>query len=218
MRQQSGGAYPCSLIRFEADYSDFNFVLSTGATRFPTVKAEGRIFDVQVPWEATELIGQSKVVELSAEDSPFVLRSTVGFAETTGAWAFVTGQGSLIAAKEDFSSLITNENPALAGSLIHFWLSGLGPLDRPVATGEKGPSNPPSKPLQTVACFIVGKDGEPGVRELQVPAQTYAPELIGVYQMDVEIPADWPTGTAYVFCKGASPFASGGYLPIAARR
>ena len=63
-----------------------------------------------------------------------------------------------------------------------------------------------------------GKDGEPRVRELQVPAQTYAPELIGVYQIDVEIPADWPTGTAYVFCKGASPFASGGYVPIAARR
>lgn len=92
--QQSGGAYPGSLIRFGADYSDPSFVLSTGATRFPTVKAEGRIFDVQVPWEATELIGQSKVVELSAEDSPFVLRTTVRIAETTGAWAFVTESGS----------------------------------------------------------------------------------------------------------------------------
>ncbi len=219
LRQQSFGAYPGSLIRFETDYPDINFVLSTDFTRFPNVKAEGRVFDVQIPWEATDLIGQSKVVELSAEDSPFVLRTTVQFAETTGAWAFVSGPGSnLTAAKADFSSLITSENPALAGSLIHFWLSGLGPLDRPVATGEKGPADPPAKPIQTVACYIVGKDRDPDLRALRVPTEIYAPNLIGVYQIDVEIPSDWPTGTAYVFCKGVSPFASGGYLPIVSKR
>ena len=118
----------------------------------------------------------------------------------------------LTAAQGDFGSLVTIENPAPAGSIIHFWVTGLGPLNRPLATGEKGPSDPPAAPLAPLACYIAGPDNNPPPRGLRVPTVIYAPNLIGAYQIDVEIPADWPTGTSNVFCVGQA--GGGGLVPI----
>ena len=85
------------------------------------------------------------------------------------------------------------------------------PLNRPVATGEKGPSDPPAAPLAPLACYIAGPENNPP-RGLRVPTVIYAPNLIGVYQIDVEIPADWPTGTSNIFCVGQA--GGGGLVPI----
>ena len=219
-QQQSGGAYPGSLIRLSTDYADPKLSFRVRDQSFPVVKAEGSIFDVQIPWEFTDSKGRTETFEVTSEDSPFALRNSVSFAnDFTGPWAFTYLPESapgphLVAAQADFGALITPQNPASAGSIIHFWVTGLGPLNRPVATGEKGPSDPPAVPLARLACYISGRANNPPPRGLHVPTVIYAPNLIGVYQIDVEIPADWPTGTSNVFCAGQQLGGGGGFVPI----
>ena len=207
LRQDSFGSLPGSLIRFGLDLPNPKLTFRAGGFTFPVVKAEGTIFDVQVPWEATALQGRTEVSEVISDDSPFSLRGSVTFPiDTSTPWAFTQfppggNRPHLVAAQADFGGLVTDENPAPAGSVIHFYLTGLGPLNRPVATGEKGPSNPPAAPLGRLACYIAGRDRvNPPARGLRLPAVIYAPNLIGVYQIDAEIPADWPVGLANVFC------------------
>jgi uncharacterized protein (TIGR03437 family) len=48
-----------------------------------------------------------------------------------------------------------------------------------------------------------------------LPFIGYAPGLVGVYQVNVTIPADWPTSTSYLDCYSGAHF-SALYLPIAA--
>ena len=93
----------------------------------------------------------------------------------------------LTAAQADFGSLVTIENPVPAGSIIHSWVAGLGPLNRPLATGEKGPSDPPAAPLAPLACYIGGQDNKPATRGLHVPTVIYAPNLAGVWVCDMEV-------------------------------
>lgn len=218
IRQASDGSYPGSLIRHEVDYSDPKLHFRVKDQDFPVVKAEAKILDVQIPWEFTEAIGRNEAFEVTAEDSPFSLRGEVFFARAPAPWIFtyLPPRGDtgfhLVAAQADFRSLVTPENPAPAGSLIHFWVTGLGPLDRPVATGEKGPVDPPAVPLEPLACYIRRTGNNPPVRGLRLPTVIYAPNLVGVYQIDAEIPADWPPGISNISCLG--PNADGAFTQV----
>jgi len=55
-----------------------------------------------------------------------------------------------------------------------------------VPTGKAGPVDPPSRPLEPVACYIF----QPGraTRSLEIPTLIYAPNFVGVFQFDVVIP------------------------------
>ena len=127
------------------------------------VKAEDNIFDVQVPWEFTEAKRRSEPFEVTSADSPFSLRGEAFFAGTPSPWLFtyLPEQGRLgpylVAAQADFASPVTPSNPAPAGGLIHFWATGLGPLNRPLATGETGPADPPAVALAPFACYLSGR-------------------------------------------------------------
>jgi uncharacterized protein (TIGR03437 family) len=128
-----------------------------------------------------------------------------------------TRQQFLTATNQDFTAFITEQNPARPGDLIHFWATGLGPLDRPVPTGAKGPSDPPAKPMEPATCQILGRGGVPPNRALEITTQIYAPNFVGIYQFDVRIPEEWPSGSANIACKGPSDFGSTGTIFIGAR-
>jgi uncharacterized protein (TIGR03437 family) len=89
-----------------------------------------------------------------------------------------------IAIHTDFSSLVTDENPAAPGETVHIYLMGGGAVNPPVATGVVTPISPLSRittPISVVAA------GEP----VQVSFFGLAPGTIGVWQMDAEVPSDW---------------------------
>lgn len=219
LRGQTGSTYPGSLFRFSTDYSGPELQLQVDSQTYPRLGSQGTFLDFQVPWEATGLRGDSRILEIQSPDSPFVLRSKLFFEERSSPRLFVDLRTqSITATNRDFTAFINEQNPARPGDLIHFWATGLGPLDRPVPTGTKGPSDPPAKPLEPAACYIFGKDGIPATRGLEIPTQIYAPNFIGLYQFDVIIPEDWPPGTANIFCKGPADFGSGGSIHIAARQ
>jgi len=101
------------------------------------------------------------------------------------------GTGVLpIAIHADFESLVTDENPAAPGEILHVYLTGGGPVIPPVATGAANPISPLSTittPISVVAGNYLGQE----------PVQVYffglAPGLIGVWQMDAAVPSDWPS-------------------------
>lgn len=219
LRGQVGSTYPGSLFRYSADYAGPELQLQVDSKSYPRIESQGNFLDFQVPWEATGLRGDSRILEIQSPDSPFVLRSKIFFDEKVSPRLFVDlPTQSLIATNRDFSAFISQANPARPGDLIHFWATGLGPLDQPVPTGAKGPSDPAAKPIEAAACYIYGKDGIPAVRGLEIPTQIYAPDFVGLYQFDVIIPEDWPAGYANIYCKGPSDFGSGGSIFIGVKQ
>jgi uncharacterized protein (TIGR03437 family) len=223
--QISGGAYPGSLIRFESSNrlpEAHEYSLQAGNWKFPMIDSESPNLDFQIPWEALELVGRGEIAELSVSGSPMVLRVRASFASRIQPWAFTFTPRSpndgpqrhlLVSANADFSKRIDLENPARPGELIHFWLTGLGPLERSLQTGEKGPVNPVARPLTEIACYLRASDGFT-VRGLEVPTVIYAPGLVGVYQIDAILPVDWPEGVSVLECRTNEPGRSFGEIPI----
>ena len=104
---------------------------------------------------------------------------------------------------EDFTGYVNRDRPAAAGSVIHAYMTGLGPLDHPLATLEPGPVNPLSRPLLAFACYIVDRERKLAPRGLEVLDVSYAPGLVGVYQADIRIPKEWPAGEQEISCRSS---------------
>jgi uncharacterized protein (TIGR03437 family) len=96
-----------------------------------------------------------------------------------------SGMGSGAVTHSDFS-LVTRENPAGRGEWISIFLTGLGDVSPAVPEGVAAPSNPLSE--------LVDRDG---VRVLfnrkpatEIEYVGLAPNFVGLYQINVRIPAD----------------------------
>ncbi|MBM3762445.1 MAG: hypothetical protein FJW36_19630 [Acidobacteria bacterium] len=146
------------------------------------------------------------------------------FAKTIQPWAFTFeewfgitrySETHLVAANADFTKLIDGKNPTTPGSLVHFWLTGLGPLDKPVPTAEPAPADPVSRPLAKLFCTISNSQSS---FPLEVFDVVYAPNLIGVYQVDIRIPASWSTAIANIRCSSESSPSTGGLIAVEVRK
>ncbi len=96
-----------------------------------------------------------------------------------------TGAGVIVHAR-DFRQ-VTATLPAQAGEFLAIFCTGLGRLSRPVPTGDRPPSPPPQTVLDTEATIA-------GVRA-EVSFSGAAPGLVGVYQVNVQMPEGIPAGT-----------------------
>ena len=76
------------------------------------------------------------------------------------------------------------------GGVIQIFATGLGPVNPTVKTGEASPSNPPATVTSAVTCTVGG---------VSAPVQFagLAPGFVGLYQVNVAIPAG-VTGTVPV--------------------
>lgn len=221
--QSSLGAYPGSLLRFVVNSSAPNLNIKIGSTLLPTIRSSSPFLDVQIPWEATELIGQQAIAELTTPDFPFALRTPVQFSGGIEPWAFTYSpvnpfpkfsEVHWIAAREDFSSLLSPEAPAAPGSVIHLWVSGLGPLNQPLSTGTPGPINPLARPLSALTCTVAEVNAGSPRQNLRVLDVTYAPNLIGIYQVDLRIPEDWSSTRADIRCTAGVANPTGALVPV----
>ncbi len=91
-----------------------------------------------------------------------------------------------IATHTDFRSLVTDENPATPGEVVHIYLTGGGAVNPPVATGVVTPVSPLSRITTPISAVAAGY-GQP----VHVYFFGLAPGTIGVWQMDAAVPADW---------------------------
>jgi uncharacterized protein (TIGR03437 family) len=90
-----------------------------------------------------------------------------------------------IAIHTDFKSLVTEQNPARPGELVHLYLMGGGPVTVPVPTGVPNPIEPLSRITTEISVVADGRI------PLDVPFIGLAPGLLGLWQMDVYLPVEW---------------------------
>jgi uncharacterized protein (TIGR03437 family) len=91
---------------------------------------------------------------------------------------------------EGFSSaLVTASNPAAPGEVIVIYATGLGPVSPAPATGTAASSNPLSLTSAQPVVRIAGSNAP-------VLFSGLAPNYVGLYQVNVGIPADITPGPA----------------------
>ncbi len=146
----------------------------------------------QVPWDIS--IGAHRLSPVSGAASPFnqdtelqvLFPSFVNLVYATGLYP--------LAAHEDFSALVSESNPALPGEILHFYMTGLGPVSPPVATGSPAPANPPAVATIPLTCTL--SDAGSNRIPVDVLFAGLAPGYTGYYQVSVRLPAPIPVSGA----------------------
>lgn len=216
VRQIYGGAVPGSVLLLQSPGSFDGVQFLIEGQIFPIVDTATTGFAyLQIPWEfpAPAQSGPHPLV-IRRDGSPFEVSSAVFINSSPSAFfALREPFGSeLKAALPNWDGLVTQETPAIPGSTVHAYMLGLGPLDRAVPTGAPAPGDPPARPLAAIACYLRGANDDPMPRGLELPFVAYAPGLVGVYQVDMTIPPDWPAGRHLINCEGAGYTASWIYV------
>ena len=171
-------------------------------------------YAIQVPWEVPQAPAYPALVLRGSEPlwerqldigvqnlSPAVLPvGSIGTISPSGTLGSYVGQLNY-GIHQDWSGPITQDNPAHPGEIIHFYGSGWGPVDGTVATGQQTPSDRLYRittPCQWVATGATANLSS--APEIDVPFAGLAPGLVGVYQLDFQIPASWNDPIFEPFC------------------
>jgi uncharacterized protein (TIGR03437 family) len=163
---------------------------------------------VQVPFETQP--GTANVVINAAGGGTGTVTAQVqlyapGIFETT-----IGGQKIAVALRPD-GSYVSPTNPAHPGEAIQVFVTGLGQVTPATATGNAG------VPGQSVAGSLIVGLNNGGV---PVISAAYAPGMVGVYVITLQVPADTQTGPAQplgviaVDAAGNTYFAQGSVIPI----
>jgi uncharacterized protein (TIGR03437 family) len=143
----------------------------------PVFYASRTQVNVQVPFEVPLGTVAVQVERGQVVSAPYVAR----IAEVSPGIFTTSAQGPELGAilHADTNQLVTPQNPARPGEFIAIYATGLGPLGEAVSTGASAPA------VQTRNQPIVSISGVPA----SVGYSGLAPGLIGVYQINVEVPA-----------------------------
>ena len=111
----------------------------------------------------------------------------------------------VLAAHQDWSALISSDNPAQPGEVIHAYAVGLGPTTPSVPYGDAAPI---AEPLARLSNPIDCTTYPPGSIPIEFLFQGLAPGMAGVYQVDFRIPAQAADGDLQLQC------GLGGSFPV----
>ncbi len=98
-----------------------------------------------------------------------------------------SGDGAILHA-EDFQP-VSESAPARAGEFLLIFCTGLGPVQPEVASGDVAPSTEPLARTVTLPMVNIG-----GIAAA-VTFSGLAPGFVGLYQVNVQVPAGVPPGT-----------------------
>jgi uncharacterized protein (TIGR03437 family) len=157
---------------------------------------------VIVPYETTASVAQIQV--MNNQGSSNVVTELVN-ATTPGIFTNpANGIGYAAAEHPDFS-LVTTSHPAQSGETIAVYLTGLGDTFPSVADGAAGVTSSTSN---TITAFINGTAATVAYAGL-------APGLVGLYQVNVQIPSGLTAGDNYLDISGPDSYTSEALISIA---
>jgi uncharacterized protein (TIGR03437 family) len=183
-----------------------------GELSAPVISAESTLMKFQIPWEVRTGV-PSEIRLQYGTPPPFESVLTFTAAAINGNFLSPLANpfsAALLGLHHDFHSLVTSSDPALPGEIIHFYLTGLGPVTPAVATGERTPASGPLHRVVYPPVFCTVTNIAPtGTAYLDAPLPFLglAPGYIGLYQMDLQVPqglvnADSPLSCAFRILEG----------------
>ena len=204
LSSSSLSAAPGSVVRMFGSGLPQEILFQLGDTELPLSEVRGRELAIQVPWESAPG-ATSSTLTVRGPGSPFLQRfdffllnrATITFERDS------QRGGLLQAAHQDFHGVVTATDPAHPGETIHVFARNMGPVDQPVATGQPSPTSPPARVTTPMACYLIEFDSASlPVRSqgIVVPFAGLAENLIGIYQIDVTIPAGWSARRTSLTC------------------
>jgi uncharacterized protein (TIGR03437 family) len=133
--------------------------------------------NVQIPWEFQ---GQTSVqMKVTLEDFLWSDIYTVPLATySPGVFAITDANGAVI----------SPGNPAKGGQTIIVYANGLGPVDQPIVSGDPTPSTQPLANTRVTPSVSIGGSTAP------VSFSGLTPGSVGLYQVNVVVPAGAPNG------------------------
>jgi minor extracellular serine protease Vpr len=148
--------------------------------------SDGQI-NVQIPWELQG--ANTAMMKVSIGDSSSTVVAVPLIDHSPAAFEYVEqGSGrSFIAALDSGSALIGTANPALKGEVIQLYVNGLGPVDNQPASGEPA-SGTTLSPTRVLPAITIGGQAA------EVVFSGLAPFNVGLYQVNVRVPANISSG------------------------
>ena len=140
--------------------------------------------NVQIPWELQGLTSAQLSVNVGDWSVPY----TIPISPYLPA---MYEYNNLAIAQDQHYQLVTASNPAQRGQYIHIYANGLGAVDNPPSSGEATPLPTAEQPL---ARTLVMPTVTIGGVTAKVLFSGLTPGSIGLYQMDVVVPPNAPTG------------------------
>ena len=138
--------------------------------------------NLQVPWE---LQGQSSaLIKVTVEDSQGPVY-TLPLASYSPAFFNYVENGTkdtLLMALDTSGNMIGSSHPATRGQTVQLFANGLGPVNNQPADGQPTPASPQATTTSTPTVTIGGKAAP-------VQFSGLAPNMIGVYQVTVQVPS-----------------------------
>ncbi len=142
--------------------------------------------NVQIPWELRDQ--RSVQLKVSVGDIQSALYTLPLNNYSPAAFEYDAGGQRLTAALDyPANSLITESNAARRGQVIQIFANGLGPVSNQPPSGEPSPVSPLAQTTTTPTVTIGG-------RPAAVLFSGLAPRFVGLYQVNVTVPQDAPTG------------------------
>ena len=146
--------------------------------------SEGQL-NVQVPWE---LAGRNfAFVKARIEDSASEVATLDLSDSAPGLFEFLLDGRNIGIATHADGQLVTPQNPARRGETIVVWGTGFGPVDQAQETGQPAP-------LDRLVWTRTLASATIGGRNAPVSFSGLSPGFVGLYQANVTVPADAPSG------------------------
>ena len=129
---------------------------------------------------------------------------------TVTAWIAKTAPGVLTQTSDGLGygdavhldgSLVNAKNPAQIGETVSVYLTGLGAVTPTIADGAAGPTNPLANATGAIAAYIDGVQATVGYSGL-------APQLAGLYQINLTVPAGLTAGDKSLGIAGPDAYTS----------
>lgn len=198
---------PVSLSGVSVGFAVGNTIWAPGKIHFVS---SGQV-NVEVPWE---LAGQSSATVWLTIAGVSTNNQTIQLQNATPAGFVYTeaSSGRLLAAALDGRfNLIGTSNPAVRGQYIQLYANALGPLDHTPATGEPAPGTEPLARLQNPGQLSITIGNRPAP---SVYFAGLAPGIVGLYQVNVQVPQDAPSGYQPVILTVAGVASQPFTLPV----
>jgi uncharacterized protein (TIGR03437 family) len=163
------------------------------------------LIEAVVPFATSEVVGNVQVTNNGVSSN-----SVSSFVNLTAPGAFTKpagGLGYVAALHPDFSE-VTTAHPAQVGETVAIFVTGLGDVNPAIADGAPGPAVEPLSRTTNAFNVYVGP---------QQTATTFvglAPQLIGLYQINLTVPSGVTAGNAILTIAGPDSFNSEALIPI----